>query len=129
MLSLGLKRACWFLANVVNILNAHKSVLIPFLKDYIALAVLRKYENEVSFAIADFGYFPRISLNFCCKCLIGLAKEFVFDVLPESLNRVQLWTVRWQKNQHHVVSNHQRLGMMKASIIENDNIKAVGKSR
>ena len=40
--------------------------VIPFLKDYIALAVLRKYENEVSFAIADFGYFPRISLNCCC---------------------------------------------------------------
>ena len=40
--------------------------IIPFLKDYIALAVLRKYENEVSFAIADFGYFPRISLNCCC---------------------------------------------------------------
>ena len=43
-----------------------RTVVIPFLKDYIALAVLRKYENEVSFAIADFGYFPRISLNCCC---------------------------------------------------------------
>ena len=45
---------------------SHLTQLIPFLKDYIALAVLRKYENEVSFAIADFGYFPRISLNCCC---------------------------------------------------------------
>ena len=40
--------------------------LIPFLKNHIALAVLRKYENEVSLAIADFEYLPRISLNFCC---------------------------------------------------------------
>ena len=42
--------------------------LIPFLKDYIALAVLRKYANEVILAIADFGYLPRISLNCCCIC-------------------------------------------------------------
>ena len=46
--------------------NAKECDLIPFLKSYIALAALIKYENEVILAIADFGYFPRISLNFCC---------------------------------------------------------------
>ena len=42
--------------------------VIPILPDYIALAVLSKYGNEVIFAIAAFGYFPRIWLNCCCIC-------------------------------------------------------------
>ena len=42
--------------------------VIPILTDYIALAVLSKYGNEVIFAIAAFGYFPRIWLNCCCIC-------------------------------------------------------------
>ena len=52
----------WFLAILLG------GIFIPFLKDYIALAVLRKYANEVILAIADFGYLPRISLNCCCIC-------------------------------------------------------------
>ena len=42
--------------------------LIPFLKVYIALAVLIKYENEVILAIAALVNVPRISLNCCCIC-------------------------------------------------------------
>ena len=44
------------------------ALIIPILTDYIALAVLSKYGNEVIFAIAAFGYFPRIWLNCCCIC-------------------------------------------------------------
>ena len=50
------------------LVNALRNDVIPFLTDYIALAVLSKYGNEVIFAIADFGYFPRIWLNCCCIC-------------------------------------------------------------
>ena len=58
---------------IENTVTFHQSlwcgcVVIPFLKGYIALAVLRKYANEVILAIADFGYLPRISLNCCCIC-------------------------------------------------------------
>ena len=42
--------------------------LIPFLKVYIALAVLIKYEKEVILAIAALVNVPRISLNCCCIC-------------------------------------------------------------
>ena len=42
------------------------SEVIPFLKFYIALAVLIKYGNEVILAIAALVKVPRISLNFCC---------------------------------------------------------------
>ena len=40
--------------------------LIPFLKFYIALAVLIKYEKAVILAIAALVKVPRISLNCCC---------------------------------------------------------------
>ena len=42
------------------------AVVIPFLKVYIALAVLIKYENAVILAIAALVKVPRISLNCCC---------------------------------------------------------------
>ena len=48
--------------------HAEANDIIPILTDYIALAVLSKYGNEVIFAIAAFGYFPRIWLNCCCIC-------------------------------------------------------------
>ena len=48
--------------------HPHPVNVIPILPDYIALAVLSKYGNEVIFAIAAFGYFPRIWLNCCCIC-------------------------------------------------------------
>ena len=48
--------------------NDSRFNVIPILTDYIALAVLSKYGNEVIFAIAAFGYFPRIWLNCCCIC-------------------------------------------------------------
>ena len=57
--------------NAKDIYPFRKSIIfivIPFLKVYIALAVLIKYENEVILAIAALVNVPRISLNCCCIC-------------------------------------------------------------
>ncbi len=44
-------------------------------------------------------------------------------MFPQSLNRIQLWTVRRLKQQNHILWNHQILAGVKSSVID---LKQVG---
>jgi hypothetical protein len=51
----------------------------------------------------------------------------VFDVAPDALNRVQLWAIRRQEYQAYVLRQREPLGRMGPTVVQEQEIEAVGK--
>jgi hypothetical protein len=54
-------------------------------------------------------------------------REVVFQVAPQALDRVQLWTLWWQPGVPHIVRPLKPLGGMCAAVISEQDVEAVGK--
>ena len=56
-----------------------------------------------------------------------LPGHVIFQVAPDPLNRVQLRAIRWQEEQMYVFRQGEPLGCMCPTVVQQEDIQAVGK--
>lgn len=54
--------------------------------------------------------------------LVEIKSQLVFQILPEPLDRIELWAVWRKKRQLDIAWHHKLLRLMKLAVIQNENV-------